>query len=825
MLHYSNYKGLKAVDLNATFEGRPVYRSGRLEKMRRRIFDAIPQVDSSRAKYVTESYIETEGEPVPIRRAKALRNVLQNMDIRILDDELIVGEIGPRDRCAQIYPDYSIDWLIDELNGRPFRLEDRPGDKYIIDPGDEKIIRSIAPFWRGKTHKDHVLSRMPREALDAYDVGMINTDYLITCAEGHITVNHTRVLQYGLESFKDRAIRAMESLDLTVPDNLNKLPFLQSVLINVDSIAMFAGRYARLASELASYETDEQRRKELLKIADVCSRVPLRPARDIHEAIQSIFLINLVLNIEGNASAFSFGRMDQKLYPYYLQAIEDGMTEDDIKELYSNLMLKMFQITRIMDWNSTSSFRGYIVAQNTTIGGQDHDGRDATNEMSYLILECQAIMQLNNPMSVRYHNRVSNRFMNAILDVNKLGGGQPAYYSDENYVLGLVNRGVPLKDALNYSCVGCGEPLIEGKQSTRPDGAAFVNIAKALEMALYGGTDPLTGRCLHKGTGDLSTFKSYNEVYAAFQEQMRYYIKMHVIYDNTLDYATETGIADPLVSMLVDDCIERGKTIKEGGAVYDFCAPLLMGIANTGNSLAAIKKTVFDDKAITGGELLHALKTNFEDMSTCPTGEDIRQLLLAAPKYGNDDDYVDNIMSEYFRFICEEESQYHTTRYGRGPIGGVWVPSTNTVSSNVPMGEKVGALPDGRKSGEPLADTTSPTHGTDTHGPTAALKSVSKLPNLLLSGGTLYNMRIDPKTVETPEARERFIALLRTYLGDFKGQHIQFNMIDSKILLDAKKNPEQYKDLMVRVAGYSALFTAIDEALQDDIIERTVHTV
>ncbi len=815
----------KGIDTGAVFEGRTVYRSMRLDTLRRRIFEAIPEIESSRARLVTQSYRETEGQPVVLRRAKALRNVLENLEIRILDKELIVGEIGPRDRCAQVYPDYAIDWFIEELNGKPYRFDERPGDRFIIRPEDEKTIRGIAPYWKGKTHKDHVLARIPAEAWEAYEIGMIDTDYLIICAEGHVTVNLRRVLQEGIGAFRKRAQKAIEALDLSIVEDLNQLPFLQSVLINCDSIEMFAKRYATLALKMADKERDLQRKQELLKIADICAHVPMEPARDIHEAIQSMFFTNLVMNIEGNGSAFSFGRVDQKLYPYYKKAMRDGVSEDDIKELFSNMMLKMFQITRVLDWRSTASFRGYVVAQNMTIGGQDRFGRDATNEMTYLILECQAIMQLNNPMSARYHDRASNRYMNAILDVNKLGGGQPAYYSDENYILALVNRGISLQDAYDYSCVGCGEPLIEGKQSNRPDGAAFVNMTKALELALYGGTDPRTGKCPHKTNGDLATFDHYDELYGAFKEQMRYYIRQHVIYDNTLDLATEFGIADPLMSMLIDDCIERGKTVKEGGAIYDFCGPLYMGVANTGNSLAAMKKLVFDDQVLSGKELMHALKTNFEDMTTIPSGEEIRQMLLKAPKYGNDDDYVDDIMSDYLNFIFEEEVKYHTTRYGRGPIGGVWVPSANTVSSNVPLGEIIGATPDGRKSGQPLADTTSPMHGTDTNGPTAALKSVGKIPNLLLSGGTLYNMRVDPKTIETPEARERFVAMLRTYLGDFKGQHIQFNMIDTKVLQEAKRNPEQYKDLMVRVAGYSALFTAIDEALQDDIIARTVHTI
>lgn len=824
MLHYGRKDG-DGVKAGAVFEGREIYRSTRLEKLRARVFEATPQIDSSRARAVTESYQETEGLPVPIRRAKALRRTLETLPIRINEGELVVGEIAPYDRCAQVYPDYGIDWFIEELDGKPFRFEDRPGDKFVISPEDEEQIRKIAPYWKGKTHKDHVYARIPKEAWDAFEIGMIDTDYLVICAEGHVIVNLQRVLREGIGGIRSRAVRTIESLDLARTEDLKKLPFLQAALINCDSVELFAKRYAALAKKLAEREPEEARRQELYKISEVCSRVPMEPARDYHEAIQSMYFTNLILNIEGNGSAFSYGRMDQKLYPYYKKALEDGWTKEDMMELFSNLMLKLFQVTRVLDWHSTATFRGYVVAQNITIGGQDRFGRDATNEMTYLILECQAIMQLNNPLSARYHNCCTNRYMNAVLDVQKLGGGQPAYYSDENYILGMVNRGVKLEDAYDYANVGCGEPLIEGKQSNRPDGAAFINITKALEMTLHGGTDPRTGRCLHKGKGTLADFANYEELYEAFLDQMKYYIRMHVIYDNSLDLSTEEGISDPYMSMLVDDCIERGKTIKEGGAVYDYCGPLYMGIANTGNCLAAIKKLVFEDRTLSGQELMHALETNFEDMTTVPSGEEIRQMCLRAPKYGNDDDYVDEIMTRYLYDIFKEEEKYHTTRYGRGPIGGKWQPSCNTVSSNVPLGKIIGATPDGRKAEEPLADTTSPMHGSDINGPTAALKSVGKLPNLLLSGGTLYNMRVDPKTVETPEGRERFIAMMRTYLGDFKGQHIQFNMVDSRVLMDAKKNPQNYKDLLVRVAGYSALFTAIDSDLQDDIIDRTIHKI
>ena len=383
MVHYWNEKSENLVMVNAVFEHRKIFRSNRLDKLRTRVFETIPQIDSSRAKAVTESYKETEGQPISIRRAKALQKTLEKLPIRINEGELIVGEIGPYDRCAQVYPDYGIDWFIEELNGNPFRFENRPGDKFVINEEDERAIREIASYWRGRTHKDHVYSRIPECAWEAFEIGMIDTDYLVICAEGHVIVNLKRILEEGMESFRLRAEKVMETLDLTEPENLKKLPFLQSVLINCDSVKMFAQRYSELAMQMAKEETDEQRKAELNKISEVCARVPMKPARDFHEAIQSMYFTNLILNIEGNGSAFSYGRMDQKLYPYYKKALAEGWTENDMKELFSNLMLKMFQVTRVLDWHSTATFRGYVVAQNMTIGGQNKYGQDAANEMTY----------------------------------------------------------------------------------------------------------------------------------------------------------------------------------------------------------------------------------------------------------------------------------------------------------------------------------------------------------------------------------------------------------------------------------------------------------
>lgn len=812
------------VSSRGIFQRKEVFRSKRIEDLRNLLLSQVPIICSERAELITESYQETEGEPVVIRRAKALEKILRNMSIYILDGELIVGNQGSKPRSAPIFPEFGINWIIEELDGNPMRVEERPGDRYNIKPEDEAKIRKVARYWQGQTHEDRVRVRLPQDALDAWKLGVLNSYWLMIGGDGHLVVNLKKVINEGIISIKKQAEKRLQELDLADPEELKQEPFLKSVIISTQAIIDFAHRYAKLARKMSMKEKDNTRKEELLTIAEVCERVPEYPARNFHEALQAQWFVNLVLQLENNGHSISFGRFDQNLYKFYKQDIETEVIDrDDILELLECLWLKLFQLHKITCWDNTKFFSGYQLFQNVTIGGQTKNGADATNELSYLVLETQEAIRLTTPsISVRYHDRISDEFLHAATDIIKLGGGQPALYSDEVYIPALINRGICWDDAVEYSIVGCAEAIVEGKQSGRPNGASFVNLGKILELALNNGRDPETGLYLCPGDGDLSTFTSYEEVVKAFKKQAAFYLREQVIMDNCIDYVTEEGIADPFVSCLVDDCVARGKTMKEGGAVYDYCGPLYVGVANVGNSLAAIKKLVFDEKKITGEQLKHTLETNFADNKTNPTGSEIRKMLLDAPKYGNDNDYVDSIMVDYFRFICDETAKYRTTRYGRGPIGCTWQPSTSSVSANVPFGIVVGATPDGRLSGEALADTTSPAHSTDINGPTLSLKSVGKLPTVLVSGGQLLNMKFSPSSL-TGSGRECFISLLRTFLGDLKGMHVQFNIVSIETLKEAQKHPEKYRDLMVRVAGYSALFTALDKVLQDDIIARTEH--
>lgn len=810
----------------ANILGKDIYRSRRIETLRNFLIDSTPRICSERAVAVTEIYQTCSQDHILIKRAKALKHVLETMSIFILDGELLVGNQASAPRSAPVFPEFSIQWLIDELDGIPQRPDQRKGDLFLISEEHEAKIRSIAGFWKGKTHAEFCQSMLTDEIHMTGKINAVDSYWLMNGADGHLTVNLKRVMKEGLVSYKKRVQGKIDSLDLTIPNDMEQLPFLRACLILCDAIIDFSQRYADLAAEKAKTEKDPQRKMELLEIADICSHVPAYPARTFHEALQCYWFINLVIQIENNGHSYSLGRMDVNLYDLYKQDIENGTLsrDDDAVELLSCFFLKLFQLNKIFTFDNQKSFSGYQLFQNITIGGQDQYGHDATNELSYLILETQAAISLHTPsISARYHDRTSNRFLSACIDCIRLGGGQPALYSDEIYIPALVNRGMAYHDAIEYSVVGCVEAVAEGLCGHRPNGSGLISLGKILEVALNNGVDPRTGLSNHPGHGDLTTFQTFNEVFDAVKDFSAFYIGQQVAWDNILDKCTEIDIGDPLVSMLIEDCIGRGLPLKKGGMVYDYAGPEFIGTANVANSLAAIKKVIFDDKILTGAQVKHALDTNFEDTSTIPTGAAIRQLLLNAPKYGNDDDYVDSIAVEYFTFICEEIAKYKTTRYGHGPIGAMWQPSTSSISANVPFGANVGATPDGRSSGEPLADTTSPMHGTDTNGPTASLKSVSKLPTFLVSGGQLLNMKLSPASVNSPTGKEKLISLIRTFLGDLKGMHVQFNIVDANILRAAQKHPEQYKDLMVRVAGYSALFAPLDKDLQNDVIARTEH--
>ena len=798
-------------------------RTARVDKLRNHLLHVMPEISSERVRYYTQAYQEHQSEPIIIKRAKALARMLESMSIYILERELLVGNTSRNPRGVELFPEFEVEWIERELDGDPFHFDERPGDRYSMKPEVRSELKELLPFWHGKTHCERVLSLSPDEVKKASDMMVINSYWLMQGGDGHITIDFTKILAKGIEGIIEEIEHNLSSLDLSDPLSVQKRTFYHAALIALNAAGCYAKRYAAHARELSEQEQDPERKNELEEIARICERVPLHPAQSFHEALQSLWFVQAILQIENNGHSMSLGRLDQTLYPYFLRDYERGtLTIEKASELLQCLWLKLFTVNKIRDWDSTRFFAGYQVFQNITFGGQLYGGKDATNILSYLFLGVQKAVRLTAPsLSFRFHDGVSEEFLQEVIDIVKLGGGQPALYSDETVIPSLMNRGIDYGDAVNWSVVGCVEPIVEGREGYRPNGASFISMLKILEIALHGGRDPKRGHRLLPQDKDLSSVEAFEEVLENWRRQARYYTRLQVMLDNTIDTSMEELIPNPFVSCFVEDCIGRGKTIKQGGAVYDFCGPLIVGLANVGDSLAVIKRLVFEEKRLTGEQLLHAIDTNFSDNETDPTGEEIRKMVLDVPKYGNDDDYVDELTAGALELFCEELPKYRVTRYGRGPRGCVWQASTSTVSGNVPFGQYIGATPDGRKDGEPTADTTSPSHGMDRSGPLSAMKSVAKIPNLLCSGGNLYNMKFSPLVLKDEVGRRKFSSLIRTFLGDLKGMHVQFNIVDSEMLREAKQKPEKHQDLMVRVAGYSALFTALDPKVQDDIIERT----
>lgn len=788
----------------------------RIRRMREALLATMPEVCVERARYVTEAYRAHEADPPVLRRAKALAHVLDNMSIYIGEGELIVGNQASKPRAAPIFPEYSVDWIEAEMD----EFATRPADQFLVSPEVKReLLEDILPYWRGRTLFDRAMATLPDWVRQAQEIGVISGRGNITSGDGHIIVNYRKLMEKGLLGVRQEAEEALQRLNPYHAAEQKKRPFLEGVLITIDAAIRFAARYAAEAERQAAQESDPQRRAELQRIAETCRWVPAHAPRTWYEAIQSAWFVHLITQIESNGHSFSMGRLDQYTYPFYQADIAAGrLTEEEMLEVLQCLWLKLFSVNKIRPWAHTRFGIGYPTYQNVTIGGQTPDGQDATNELSYAVLRTIQETRLTQPnVSARYHLRTPERFLMECARTIRLGFGMPAMKNDEIIIPALLEKGVKPEDAYDYAIVGCVEAAVPGKWGYRNTGMSFLNLLKVLELAYNDGRDPNTGVCLHPGRGNLLTFRSFDELYDAFLDQLRFYTRAHVVMDTTADLALEELVPDAFCSALVDDCIARGLTIKEGGSVYDVVSGLQSGLANVANALMALKKLVFEDKELTSQQVMEALATNFAGVE----GERIRQRLLSAPKYGNDLDEVDGLATRVLSDYLEDIKAYRTTRYGRGPIGCTYAGSTSNISANVPLGQPVCATPDGRKAGEPIAEGVSPVHGTDTRGPTAVMHSVAKLPTIKMIA-QLLNLRLSPGSLRTDEGLQRLVQLLRGFQV-LKGWHVQFNTVSTETLLAAQKNPEQYRDLVVRVAGYSALFVTLDKATQDDIINRTMH--
>ena len=787
----------------------------RMKKYRDEVLDTQPYICSERALLATEAYRLHQHEPAVVKRAYMLKNILEKMTIYIEDHTLIVGNQASKHRAAPIFPEYTMKFVMEELD----EFEKRDGDVFYITDQTKNDLRSIATFWKNNNLRARGSALLPDEVKVFMETGFFGMEGKLNSGDAHLAVDYGQLLETGLKGYEKRVIDLKDHLDLCVPENIDKYQFYKAVLIVIEAVKEFSHRFSILAQSM-SEKASGQRKVELLEISRICQKVPYYPAQTFHEAIQSVWFIQLILQIESNGHSLSYGRFDQYMYPYYKHDCQvHELSDEKALELLNNLWIKTLTINKVRSQSHTFSSAGSPMYQNVTIGGQTRDKQDATNELSYLILKSVAQTRLPQPnLTVRYHKHVPKDFLDEAIEVMKLGTGMPAFNSDEIIIPSFIEKGVKEEDAYDYSAIGCVETAVPGKWGYRCTGMSYMNFPRILLIAMNDGVDVTSHRRFVKGNGYFKDMKSFDELMLSVEQVIRELTRMSVIVENAIDLALEREVPDVLCSTLIQDCIGRGKTIKEGGAIYDFISGLQVGIANMADSLAAIKKLVFEEKKITPQQLSKALEDDFQSAEN----QEIQYMLIHnAPKYGNDDDYVDQLIVQVYNYYIDEMKKYPNTRYGKGPIGGIRYAGTSSISANVGQGYSTMATPDGRHARTPLAEGCSPVHSMDKNGPTAVFKSVSKLPTHEITGGVLLNQKVTPQMLETKENTEKLELLIRTFFDRLKGYHVQYNVVSKETLIDAKKHPEKHRDLIVRVAGYSAFFHVLSTATQDDIIGRT----
>ncbi|MDR7344189.1 formate C-acetyltransferase [Pantoea alhagi] len=785
-----------------------------------------PPVCTERAQHYTKIYQENMDKPVPVRRALALAHHLANRTIWIKHDEMIVGNQASEVRAAPIFPEYTVSWIEKEIDD----LADRPGAGFSVSEENKRVLHEVCPWWRGQTVQDRCYGMFTHEQQALLATGIIKAEGNMTSGDAHLAVNYPLLLEKGLDGLREKVAERRARINLTVLDDLHGEQFLKAIAIVLESVSDHIKRFAELARQMAEQEKRGARKTELLKIAENCAVIAHQPPQNFWQALQLCYFIQLILQIESNGHSVSFGRMDQYLYPFYRRDVELEQTLDREQaiELLHSCWLKLLEVNKIRSGSHSKASAGSPLYQNVTIGGQNlinGQGVDAVNPLSYAILEsCGRLRSTQPNLSVRYHAGISDDFLDACVQVIRCGFGMPAFNNDEIVIPEFIKLGIAAEDAYQYAAIGCIETAVGGKWGYRCTGMSFINFARVMLAALEGGRDATSGKVFLPQEQALSqgNFSSFDQVLACWDRQIRYYTRKSIEIEYVVDTVLEENAHDILCSALVDDCIERAKSIKQGGAKYDWVSGLQVGIANLGNSLTAVKKLVFDQGVIGQQQLAEALASDFDGL----THEQLRQRLInGAPKYGNDDDSVDAMLVRAYQTYIDEIKNYHNPRYGRGPIGGNYYAGTSSISANVPFGAQTMATPDGRKAKTPLAEGASPASGTDHLGPTAVIGSVGKLPTGSILGGVLLNQKLNPATLDNDSDRQKLMALLRTFFEDHQGWHIQYNIVSRETLLEAKKHPDQYRDLVVRVAGYSAFFTALSPDAQDDIIARTEHTL
>ena len=782
----------------------------RIAEFKKSYIDSKPSISVKRALAFTASHKQTEGEAVILRRAKAFKAVCETIPVTIFDNELIVGSIGEFRKCGIVCPEYSWQWVDREMNS----FESRSQDPYCIDDITKRTLRNeVFPYWQGKSLEETFLSRLNSETANVLvDTGIIDNDSKWRNAVGEVTADYQDVIfKKGFGGLKAEALAHLAELEPITVEAMEKIDFYRAAVLVSDGIVALANRYADQAEQLARTEREAGRKAELLAIARNCRRVPEQPPTTFHEAIQMVWFTQLGSILSENSLALNLGRFDQYMHPYFAADIEKGfLTKDQAQELIEALWIKLSEWVWAISSNTAKFFAGYNSFQNLTVGGRTRDGRDATNELSYMCLQATENVKTHQPgLSVRIHPDSPDEFLLAVCRLISAGTGFPAVHNDRVGSAMLVAAGLSPEDARDWSNCGCVVPHF--RKVGEWTSAVSVNLAAAVEYALNQGKSRLDGKQMGLAEQPADGFSSYEEVKAAVFRQIAYLVKHSVIGTITAQQIHAEMVPRPYLSLLVDGCLEKGKDLSKGGAKYNV-GPVLtgIGVADMANSLAMIRKLVFEEKKYTLAEICAALDADWAGY------EELRQAALACPKYGNDIDYVDSIAVEISEFYHQEIHAYKD--YFGSPFNSAFM----GISNYIPAGSVIGATPDGRKARTPLTEGVSPHAGTDLTSPTAAMRSVAKINHDVHSGGTLLNVKLAPELLKTERSLRNLAAIIRAYfaLGAF---HVQFNVISAETLRKAQEHPEDYRDMLVRVAGYSTQFVNLSREAQDAIIERTTY--
>ncbi|MGF1687413.1 formate C-acetyltransferase/glycerol dehydratase family glycyl radical enzyme [Photobacterium japonica] len=792
----------------------------RVNYLRQTFLDRPYEIDVERLRLVTEAFQQHEVAPRILQSAYAFENILLNTTLHIYDQDLILGEIAAPAKASPIYPEFSVDWIIDEITNSPF--EERTNDQFYIRNDEERAeILALCAYWKGKTVNEMITATLDQDQKNGSHIGekIFQTNNYHFAGIGHFAMDFAKLMNEGFDGVIQQAEDALATLSKRDPEFASKRDYYKATLITQNAAKQYITRYADLANQMAANESDETRKQELSAMAENCYQIAGGVPQTFWQAVQLFNFATTLTQIEGNGHSISYGRMDQWLHPIYLADTQNnGTSKAFVLELLEVLYVKMNNPTKLKDKGTVRVRNGRgFGGESLTIGGIDTQGNDATNDLTMLMLEASVHTRMMNPwVCVRMHENTPYELKVKVTECIRAGYGHPKLFNDAPAIKAMLAKGMTLEEARDYAVVGCVEPTIPGKEHGWQD-AGYINAAKMMEMVLNHGrlvAGPNTDLQLGPDTGSLETYQSFDEVLASVDKQFEFWCDQLCSCLNITDKVHAALKPTPFISAFFEGCIESGRDMTAGGVKYNGIGPQAAGIATCADSLATIKKLMFEDKSYTGTQLLEALRDNWE-------GHDKLYALVNStkiPHYGNDIDEADELFKYMFECYCKNISGRPTVR------GGTFSPGVYTVNANVGMGLFMNASLDGRKALEPISDNMGPVHTAggshDYAGPTAVVNSVTKVDHSKATNGTLLNLRFPEDSVAEVEGRDILISFIDEYMSKH-GMHVQFNIMSADKMRAAQKNPELYKDMLVRVAGYSAYFVELGKPLQEDLISRT----